>query len=71
MEPRKFFVGRAVGMLVIIALVLGWYLLFSPNRVLAPGAGSGEEVVCTADAMQCPDGTWVGRTGPDCEFVCQ
>ena len=25
---------------------------------------------CTADAMQCPDGTWVGRTGPNCEFVC-
>jgi hypothetical protein len=26
--------------------------------------------VCTADAYQCPDGTWVGRTGPRCEFVC-
>ncbi len=20
--------------------------------------------------MQCPDGSYVGRTGPDCEFVC-
>lgn len=29
-----------------------------------------EPVYCTADAMQCPDGTWVGRTGPKCEFVC-
>ncbi len=27
-------------------------------------------VACTMDAMQCPDGSWVGRTGPDCEFVC-
>jgi len=27
-------------------------------------------VVCTADAMVCPDGTSVGRTGPNCEFVC-
>ncbi|MBI2610691.1 peptidoglycan-binding protein [Candidatus Kaiserbacteria bacterium] len=26
--------------------------------------------VCTADAMQCPDGSYVGRTGPSCEFVC-
>jgi hypothetical protein len=26
--------------------------------------------VCTADAMQCPDGSYVGRSGPDCEFVC-
>lgn len=28
------------------------------------------EVMCTADAMQCPDGSYVGRTGPNCEFVC-
>lgn len=27
-------------------------------------------VACTADAMQCPDGSYVGRTGPNCEFVC-
>jgi hypothetical protein len=31
---------------------------------------STEPVFCTMDAMQCPDGTWVGRTGPKCEFVC-
>lgn len=29
-----------------------------------------EAVFCTMDAMQCPDGTWVGRSGPKCEFVC-
>ena len=27
-------------------------------------------VICTEDARQCPDGSWVGRTGPKCEFVC-
>ena len=26
--------------------------------------------MCTMDAMQCPDGSYVGRTGPTCEFVC-
>ncbi|TSC86936.1 MAG: peptidoglycan binding domain-containing protein [Parcubacteria group bacterium Gr01-1014_8] len=25
---------------------------------------------CTQEAMQCPNGTWVGRTGPNCQFVC-
>ncbi len=25
---------------------------------------------CPADAKQCPDGSWVGRTGPNCEFIC-
>lgn len=29
-----------------------------------------ELIACTADAMQCPDGTYVGRTGPRCEFIC-
>ncbi|HAQ02920.1 TPA: hypothetical protein DEP30_02230 [Candidatus Nomurabacteria bacterium] len=27
-------------------------------------------VACTMDAKQCPDGSYVGRTGPNCEFVC-
>lgn len=27
-------------------------------------------VACTMDAMMCPDGSYVGRTGPNCEFVC-
>lgn len=27
-------------------------------------------VACTTDAMQCPDGSYVGRTGPKCEFKC-
>ncbi len=28
------------------------------------------EAVCTQDAMICPDGSTVGRSGPDCKFVC-
>ena len=27
-------------------------------------------VICTMDAKQCPDGSYVGRTGPNCAFVC-
>lgn len=29
-----------------------------------------KEVICTMDAKQCPDGSYVGRSGPNCEFVC-
>jgi len=29
----------------------------------------GSGVVCTADAKICPDGTGVGRVGPNCEFA--
>ena len=34
-----------------------------------PSPGS-EQVFCTMDAMMCPDGSYVGRSGPKCEFVC-
>lgn len=29
----------------------------------------GESVICTADAKICPDGSGVGRVGPNCEFA--
>ncbi|OGF69132.1 hypothetical protein A3C73_01415 [Candidatus Giovannonibacteria bacterium RIFCSPHIGHO2_02_FULL_44_11] len=28
-----------------------------------------EPVFCTQDALQCPDGSYVSRTGPNCEFA--
>lgn len=31
---------------------------------------SSVSVACLQDAMLCPDGSYVGRTGPNCEFVC-
>ena len=30
-----------------------------------------QQKACTEDAKQCPDGSWIGRTGPNCEFVCK
>jgi hypothetical protein len=35
----------------------------------APGGGGGGGPACTDDAKQCPDGSYVGRTGPACEFA--
>lgn len=29
----------------------------------------GEFIACTADAKVCPDGSYVGREGPNCEFA--
>jgi peptidoglycan hydrolase-like protein with peptidoglycan-binding domain len=31
--------------------------------------GTDEPIVCTQEAKQCPDGSWVGRTGSNCEFA--
>lgn len=43
------------------ALALGLYA-FSQIEYAAP-------VACTLDAKMCPDGSYVGRVGPSCEFA--
>jgi hypothetical protein len=51
--------------LVFVILLLGGvaYLLL-PKPV-----GEPEPVFCTQEAKLCPDGSYVGRTGPKCEFT--
>lgn len=38
-----------------------------PTEAIPP---ADNQVMCTMDAMQCADGSWVGRSGPNCEFIC-
>jgi len=49
---------------IIVAIVLILAMI-----ALAYFSGNEEEIVCTADAKECPDGSYVGRN-PDlnCEF---
>jgi rhodanese-related sulfurtransferase len=39
----------------------------NPAKIRPP---TEDRVVCPADVMQCPDGSFIGRSGPDCKFVC-
>ena len=41
-----------------------------PCLSVTPKPTSGKQVFCTQDAKLCPDGSYVGRTGPNCEFKC-
>ncbi len=34
----------------------------------AAGENAEDAVACTTEVMLCPDGSGVGRTGPNCEF---
>jgi len=38
--------------------------------VVPPISTSTDFIVCTMDAKMCPDGTYVGRSAPDCKFIC-
>ncbi len=37
--------------------------------VLIAGCTTGNQTPCTEEAKICPDGSTVGRTGPNCEFA--
>lgn len=66
MNNRKNTIIALLIVLVVAVLVYAMWVVVS-RRVNAP---LSEGVICTADAMQCPDGSWVGRSGPNCQFVC-
>jgi hypothetical protein len=59
----------AFGAVIIVGSVLtgdiNWNLR---NNDFGGGIG-GDGVACTMEAMECPDGSYVGRTGPNCEFA--
>lgn len=42
--------------------------LKTPDLVETSNGGEPEQVFCTADVQLCPDGSYVGRSGPNCEF---
>ncbi len=54
---------KAIYIFIAIAVVAGIAQLFISKP-------EPEMVACTMDAMMCPDGSYVGRSGSKCEFVC-
>ena len=51
---------------VVVSLLVGAYIYTSNNPAVA--VQPDEVAMCTMDAKMCPDGSYVGRTGPNCEF---
>ncbi len=52
---------------IAIAIIAGLVSVFTTPPT---PPSDGEGVACPADAMLCPDGSSVGRTGPNCQFAC-
>ncbi len=57
----------AVGVALVVVLGLGAYGVFANPSLLLDG--QGDLTACTQEAKVCPDGSAVGRTGPNCEFA--
>lgn len=50
---------------LIILLILGIVYVSTTKSIMT----EPEPVMCTMDAKQCPDGSYVGRVAPSCEFA--
>jgi hypothetical protein len=60
--------------IVILVVAIGAYAYFAGNNEAVDyngenGLGDSDAVVCTMDAKLCPDGSYVGRIPPNCEFA--
>lgn len=42
---------------------------FMDEVIVAPTSSEPADKVCTMEAKQCSDGSFVGRSGPNCEFA--
>ena len=55
----------AIALLLIAVQVIVFADYFNIPKQKTPNENS---IVCTQEAKQCPDGSYVSRTGPNCEF---
>jgi len=58
-----------IGVFLVVAVGAA-FASFVWSRFMSSDAASVEDTMCTMDARECPDGSYVGRTGPNCEFIC-
>jgi hypothetical protein len=58
---------KHLAVIVVGLAVIG--VLYAAVIPTLPKTGGVASVACTEEAMICPDGSAVGRTGPNCEFA--
>ena len=64
-------------LIVIIAIIFLAVIVFGAANMIrersalptTEAPGTNEQVFCTMDAMMCPDGSYVGRVPPSCNFA--
>ena len=57
---------KKISLLVVLLLIAVGITFFVKGRVSEP---EGDQVFCTMEALICPDGSYVGRSGPKCAFT--
>lgn len=55
-----------IGIVILALLGVAGFIVFERPEIRTKET---EEIVCTMDAKLCPDGSYVSRSGPKCEFA--
>ncbi len=59
-----------LGIIILILVGVGFFIFKSPEPVPVKNTiTDNNPVACTMEAKQCPDGSYVGRSGPKCAFA--
>ena len=69
---KKITIEVAIGIILLIALIIGGGVYFSEKRAVTSKnipIIKTDPKFCTQEAKLCPDGSYVSRTGPNCEFA--
>jgi hypothetical protein len=64
--PNKFFVLTFVVAVFVVGILL---YIYNPDGVEYKNPNEPKPAFCTADAKLCPDGSYVGRIAPSCDFA--
>lgn len=59
----------AIGIILITAIVIGGIFYWQNQKISEVDNKQPEQKACTMEAKLCDDGTYVSRTGPNCEFT--
>ncbi|MCF7835734.1 MAG: hypothetical protein K9M15_01290 [Candidatus Marinimicrobia bacterium] len=68
MQKKHSFISTTMILIIVGVLVVGGGVWYLTKLIELKSVHRDVEPVCTADAKICPDGSSVGRVGPDCEF---
>jgi len=68
-KEGKIVVFGGLALLIAVAIGIYWWQRGDARLVQPPSNKDQEPVYCTQDAKLCPDGSYVSRMGPSCEFA--
>jgi len=66
----KYAIYILLGIALLAGIASTVLSLRAPASTVPLPVNPDDGIACTMDAMLCPDGSYVGRTGANCEFVC-